>query len=271
MKGPIQKMVTRLDKPVSYQLPMGDGLVDLNPLIGTEIALTFCGSIFCIECGRKTSKSFNQGYCYPCFKKLAACDQCIVKPELCHFHLGTCREPEWGEANCFGPHVVYLANSSGLKVGITRASQVPTRWIDQGATQALPIFEVADRRTAGLLESTLRTSLSDRTDWRKMLKGEPDPLDLVAIRGELASRSTEILEKALPDSDHAKVAPAKTSSVCQIQYPVTRYPEKIKTHNFDKDQTVAGRLSGIKGQYLILRDVVFNVRKFAGYDMQLEC
>ncbi|NBP93900.1 MAG: DUF2797 domain-containing protein [Gammaproteobacteria bacterium] len=153
------------------------------------------GTISCIACGRNTNKSFNQGHCYPCFKRLASCDQCILKPELCHFHEGTCREPEWGKAQCFGPHVVYLANSSGLKVGITRASQIPTRWIDQGASQALPIFEVADRRTAGLIEAQMRSFVSDRTDWRKMLKGAPPPLCLKTERNRLLDGVREFVDQ----------------------------------------------------------------------------
>ena len=164
-------MRTELVDPVHYQLPVGEVLIDLNPLLGQEISLVYSGKIFCIECARKTNKSFNQGYCFPCLRRLAACDTCIVRPELCHYHEGTCREPQWGEAHCMQPHVVYLANSSGLKVGITRKTQVPTRWIDQGAIQALPIVEVDTRLQSGLIETALKSTVNDKTDWRRMLKG----------------------------------------------------------------------------------------------------
>ena len=143
--GRLRKMPAEAGDPVAYNLAIGDKRITLNDLIGHKVRLNFDGVIRCIHCDRTTKKSFNQGYCYPCFRKLAACDSCIMSPEKCHYHLGTCREPEWGEANCMVEHVVYLANSSGLKVGITRATQVPTRWIDQGAVTAIPMLRVASR------------------------------------------------------------------------------------------------------------------------------
>ena len=140
MLGCLEKMAVDLADPVVYRLRVGEARVDLNPLLGQSLALRYSGRIQCVHCGNKTNKSFSQGYCYPCFIKLAQCDMCIVKPETCHYAAGTCREPDWGKQFCFQPHVVYLANSSGIKVGITRRSQIPTRWIDQGAVQALPVF-----------------------------------------------------------------------------------------------------------------------------------
>ena len=167
--GNIEKMtgVLNADGSVAYSLPIGDALLEMNPLIGQGIRLTHSHTINCIACGRETKKSFAQGYCYPCFRSLAACDMCVMKPETCHYAEGTCREPEWGDTHCFIPHYVYLANSSGIKVGITRETQVPTRWIDQGATQALPIFEVSNRLQSGLIEVALKKYVSDRTDWRR--------------------------------------------------------------------------------------------------------
>ena len=135
--GNIVKMKVGHDTPVTYALPVGEQTVPLNPLLGKNISLCFDGEINCINCGRKTNKSFQQGYCYPCMQSLARCDLCILKPELCHYHKGSCREPEWGRDNCMIDHIVYLAVSSGLKVGITRHSQVPTRWIDQGAAAVM--------------------------------------------------------------------------------------------------------------------------------------
>ena len=135
MLGTLSKMKSELHSPVQYGLPLGDAVEPLNPHLGQRVQLRYTGRIFCVHCGRKTSKSFDQGYCFPCFRSLAQCDTCIVKPEQCHFAHGTCREPEWAQQFCFRSHTVYLANSSGLKVGITRDNQVPTRWIDQGAVQ----------------------------------------------------------------------------------------------------------------------------------------
>ncbi|MGE4634704.1 MAG: DUF2797 domain-containing protein [Arenicellales bacterium] len=268
--GVIQKMHTKAASPVEYQLPIGEALVGLNALLGRELEIEFCGEIFCLACGRKTNKSFNQGHCYPCFKRLAACDQCIIKPELCHFHKGTCREPDWGQAHCLQPHIVYLANSSGLKVGVTRATQIPTRWIDQGASQALPIFEVSERRIAGLLEVAIRTVVSDRTNWRRMLKGTPDQLDLVAERERLLAQADAAIAPVTEAIDPGQVRLMEEVSPVQIQYPVNQYPEKVTALNLDKTPRVAGRLLGIKGQYLILDSGVLNIRKFGGYRLTLE-
>ena len=193
MRGSIEKMRTKLQAPVRYELPIGDDAVDMNALMGETVTLSFTGNIFCVACGRKTKKSFNQGHCFPCLKRLASCDQCIVRPELCHYYEGTCREPQWGESHCLKPHVVYLANSSGLKVGVTRASQIPTRWIDQGASQAIVVFEVSERRIAGLLEATLRQVVADRTDWRRMLKGSPEALDMVRERDRILNEAADLI------------------------------------------------------------------------------
>ena len=124
MQGVLHKMQARLDDPVTYGMVLGDDVLPLNSLLGKPLELTWLGKISCVHCGRDTSKSFNQGYCYPCFQKLAACDSCIVSPEKCHFAAGTCREPSWAEQFCMTDHWVYLANSTGLKVGITRGNQV---------------------------------------------------------------------------------------------------------------------------------------------------
>ena len=182
-RGALSKMSTRLEQPVQYSLRLGEQDLDLNALLGQGVRLEYLGAIHCSHCGRKTKKSFSQGYCYPCFSKLAQCDTCIMSPERCHYAAGTCREPAWGEQFCMTEHVVYLANSSGAKVGITRATQVPTRWIDQGATQALPIMRVATRQQSGLVEDVLRSQVTDRTNWRAMLKGEAAPLDLAQLAG----------------------------------------------------------------------------------------
>ena len=266
-EGTLRKMRTQLDNPVHYQLPVGEVLIDFNPLLGQEISLAYSGRIFCIECDRKTSKSFNQGYCFPCLRRLAACDTCIVRPELCHYHEGTCREPQWGETHCMQPHVVYLANSSGLKVGITRKTQVPTRWIDQGAIQALPIAEVDTRLQSGFIETALKATVNDKTDWRRMLKGLQTEIDLMAeweeLRGSGDGMLTEFRSRFGP---HA-IRLSEYEEPTQISYPVLRYPEKVKAHNFDKEKAVNGMLEGIKGQYLILDQGVLNIRKFAGYEV----
>ena len=268
--GVIRKMVVEATEPVSYWLPMGEERLEVQPLLGSQISLEFTGRIYCIECGRKTTKSFNQGYCFPCLRSLAACDMCIVKPELCHYDQGTCREPAWGESHCMRPHVVYLANSSGLKVGITRASQVPTRWIDQGAVQALPLYEVDSRLQSGWLEVTLKRYISDRTDWRAMLKGDPSQLDLLVERDRLLGEASVDLAQCQLKIGSASMRLVDGAEEARFKYPVLVYPEKIKAHNFDKKARVEGCLQGVKGQYMILDTGVLNIRKFAGYEVDLQ-
>ena len=269
MLGCLEKMTTQLAEPVSYRLPIGDAELDLTPLIGRQIKLRYSGQIFCVHCRKKTGKSFNQGYCYPCFIKLAQCDMCIMKPETCHYAAGTCREPSWGEEFCFQPHIVYLANSSGIKVGITRQSQIPTRWIDQGAVQAIPVFQVTSRYISGLVEVVLAQHVSDKTSWQQMLKNNVQPLDLVVLRDELlatcAAELFAISEQFGVDAVHF-MADAK---VVDIHYPVLQYPVKVKSFNLDKDSEVSGVLQGIKGQYLLLDTGVINIRKFSGYEVEV--
>ncbi len=274
MNGNILKMRSTLgdaknNQPVQYQLPVGDELLPMNEHIGQTIKLTYNGEINCVACGRKTKKSFAQGHCYPCFRDLAACDMCIMKPETCHYSAGSCREPAWGEANCFIPHYVYLANASGIKVGITRGTQIPTRWIDQGAGQALPIFKVSNRLQSGLLEVVLKQHVSDRTDWRKMLKADSESLQLKDIRDELLAKCTDEIA-AIKNQQGEDSIQAIDEDVVEIKYPIEDYPEKVKSLNFDKQTEIEGKLTGIKGQYIILDTGVLNIRKFSGYNIEVD-
>ncbi|BAU75211.1 Hypothetical protein ppKF707_1712 [Metapseudomonas furukawaii] len=262
-------MAVRLEEPVQYAFRLDDAEIPANPLIGQALRLEYLGAIHCIHCGRKTKTSFSQGYCYPCFTKLAQCDSCIISPEKCHFEAGTCREPEWGERFCMTDHVVYLANSTGIKVGITRASQVPTRWIDQGASQALPIMRVATRQQSGFVEDLLRTRVADRTNWRAMLKGEVPALDLPAIRDELFEHCAEGL-RALQDRFGLQaIQPVTDLAPIEIKYPVDAYPTKVVSFDLDKTSVVEGTLRGIKGQYLILDTGVINLRKYTAYQLAI--
>lgn len=263
-------MITRLNDPVQYLLPIGGQQVDMNALIGQPVELSYNNAIHCIACGRKTSKSFNQGYCFPCFRSLAQCDTCIVKPELCHFAEGTCREADWGLQHCMQPHYVYLANSSGLKVGITRGTQIPTRWMDQGAVQAMPIVKVKDRLHSGLVEVALKGYVADKTSWQTMLKGEPETLDLPQARDALLDQCRTQLDELIKHRGGDAIELLDTSLVTDIHYPVKQYPSKVKSFNFDKTPTVHGTLLGIKGQYLILDGGVINIRKFGGYHIDLQ-
>ncbi|UTW45999.1 DUF2797 domain-containing protein [bacterium SCSIO 12696] len=267
--GHLKKMVVELADRVNYQLPLDDQRIDLNSLVGEHLRLEYQGEIHCNHCGRKTKKSFNQGYCYPCFSRLAQCDSCIISPEKCHYHQGTCREPEWGEQFCMTDHIVYLANSSGIKVGITRVNQVPTRWIDQGAVQALPILRVATRQQSGLVEDCLRQHVADKTNWRAMLKNDVVPVDLPAKRDELFDLCQKELDQLTERFGLNAIQPIEADPV-DIDYPVIEYPTKVTSFNFDKTPVVEGKLMGIKGQYLMFDSGVINIRKFTAYNVTVE-
>ncbi len=268
--GGVRKMKTELAEQVRYRLPLGESEVPMNELLEQHLQLRFDGVIHCVACGRKTSKSFNQGYCFPCFKSLAQCDSCIVSPEKCHYHLGTCREPEWGEANCMIEHFVYLANTSGLKVGITRHSQVPTRWMDQGATQAQPIFRVDSRLHSGVVEHLFKDHVADKTSWQAMLKGDADPLDLEAERSRLMQACAGGVEQLREQYGLQAITELAGAEETRISYPMLEYPAKVKSFNLDKTPQIEGTLLGIKGQYLVFDTGVINMRKYGGYELSLE-
>ena len=255
--GPVAKLRAFPENPVRYELPLGDAAVPLNGWLGKPVRFRHTGRIFCAHCGNLTKTSFNQGYCFKCMQALARCDMCIVKPELCHFRHGTCREPEWGEAHCMIEHTVYLANSSGLKVGITRSHQMRTRWMDQGAVQALPIARVKSRFDSGMVEIALGRLVPDKTNWRAMLQGKAEPIDLKAERDKLfAAWDAALPGERVWEEEHV------------FAYPVLAYPAKPAALNLDKQPEIAGELQGIKGQYLILSCGVINMRKYGGYELE---
>ncbi len=269
LAGALEKMAISANNggDALYQLVLGEENLGLNKLLEKSVQLEFQGQINCRHCQRLTKTSFSQGYCYPCFKRLAQCDSCMMSPEKCHFHLGTCREPEWGERVCFADHIVYLANSSGLKVGITRATQMPTRWLDQGATQALPIARVASRRLSGLLEDIFRTQMSDRTNWRAMLRGEAEPINLEAERDTLFANFAVQIDALKQEHGEAAIELLHTETTNEFSYPVLEYPTKVVSHNLEKTPIVAGTLLGLKGQYIILDTGVMNLRKYTSYQI----
>jgi len=228
--------------------------------VGYELQLEFTGTIACVYCGRTTKKTFNQGFCYPCFQARAEADICIVKPEKCHHGDPTdpCRDEAFAQSQCFQPHVLYVSLTSGLKVGITRRPNVPSRWLDQGATEAVPLAELPDRRRVGMLEARLRDEggLADKTHWTKLLKLERGEGDIESYAERVADMLAEM---------NATLLPAAERAVHRFRYPVLVYPQKVKSFNLDKDPQVGGVLQGIKGQYLIFDNGVINLRKYTGY------
>lgn len=258
--GHLRKMKTSLAEPVRYVLSLDGQEVEMNELLGHSIQLRFTGQIHCRICGRKTSKSFGEGYCYPDFLNHPENSPCIVRPELCEAHLGQGRDPEWEQQHHNQPHVVYLAKSSAVKVGVTRVEQIPTRWIDQGASEAILLAELPYRQLAGQLEVYLKDQLPDKTNWQQMLKGLVSTDNLLAMKDQVAS--------VLPEEFHEFIS--FNDDITRIHYPVSSYPAKVKALNLDKEASFGGKLTGIKGQYWLFEDgQVFNVRKHTSYEVEL--
>lgn len=252
----------------NYQLKLADERVALNEHLGQQIHFRHTGLIHCCACGQKTNKSFSQGYCYKCFTSLAECDACIMSPEKCHYHLDSCRNEDWADSHCMQNHVVYLANSSGLKVGITRGTQVPTRWFDQGASQAIPFVRVSTRYQSGLVEDALRQWVTDRTNWQAMLKHQVDTLDMESERARMFELADEALSGFEQRFGLQAIQRQTASKATMIEYPVHNYPAKVSSLSFDKSAEISGKLEGIKGQYLILDTGVLNIRRFTGYQVE---
>ncbi|MCZ6711393.1 MAG: DUF2797 domain-containing protein [Gammaproteobacteria bacterium] len=262
IEGTMQKLIVSNDDPVSYALALGkqsNAQLPLNPILGSALEIRFLGSISCQFCESPTLKSYGDGYCYSCFSRLARCDLCVLSPDRCHYHKGTCREPQWGDAFCMQPHIVYLANSSGPKVGITRAGYEVGRWLDQGARQALPIMAAATRRDAGIVEVALAEHLPDRTDWRRLVSREATQVDLIELREELKTK--------MP------VVPAGVTWIDErpltFNYPVIQYGHRLKRLRLDEEPVISGNLIGIKGQFLLFEHGVFNVRQHTSYHVRV--
>ncbi len=259
-QGNLSKMSAQLGNQIEYYLKLSEK-VHMNEYIGKSIRLEWNGQINCCSCGKITKKSFGQGFCYTCFISAPESAECILRPELCRAHLGEGRDPEWEEKHHNQPHIVYLAASSAVKVGITRVQQIPTRWIDQGATSAIRLAEVPNRYEAGRIEIALKEFFTDKTHWQKMLKNDIDEsIDLVEEKWSL--------EEHLPNDilDYF----SENDEIIDLNYPVLEYPSKVKSRSFEKTPIVEGVLKGIKGQYLIFEGgEVFNVRTHTGYYVEI--
>lgn len=270
IEGEIRKMSVHLNDEdiVEYKMIFFDSVtqeeksIPLNEHIGKKISLAFSGEIYCKKCGNKTKTSYNQGFCYKCFKNAPESAECIIRPELCRAHLGEGRDVEWEEKNHNQPHYVYLAATDVVKVGVTRSTQIPTRWIDQGASEAIILAETPNRYLAGVIEVALKSEFTDKTNWRKMLLNHIDEsIDLEEIKWRL--------EELLP-SDIVEYF-SEEDDVTAIDYPVLEYPIKITSLNLDKSPEIKGRLLGIKGQYFLLDSGrVINIRRHTSYKVKFQ-
>ncbi len=252
----LKKMSTELKNEVQYYLNVKNHYLNLNQFLGRKIEISFEG-YQCMSCGEE-KKIFRQGFCYDCFYKSPAVGEWIIRPELSKAHLNIeDRDLDFEKQVQLKPHIVYLALSSNVKVGVTRKTQIPTRWIDQGATKAIEFVEVPNRYLAGITEVVLKNYVSDKTSWQKMLKNEISEADLLEER--------EKLKSYIPDEVKPYFSENNTK-ITEISYPVLKYPSKIKSLNIEKTQSYSGKLMGIKGQYLIFEDgTVFNIRNNEGF------
>jgi hypothetical protein len=259
--GVLNKMLTSFINPVQYFLRLGDDKVPMNSLIGNKIKLQWTGNIYCTVCNKRTSKSFGEGMCYPCFANGTENAECILRPELCEAHLGKGRDAEWENRNHFKPHFVYLALTNSVKVGVTRGDQLPTRWIDQGAHKGIVLAETPYRQLAGFIEVVLKDHVSDKTNWQRMLKNE-------------SSNGLSLLEEKIRIHqlipEHFQQYKYASDEVVEITYPVLEYPQKVTSISFEKMACIDMKLIGIRGQYFIFENgFVINIRSKSGYEVEL--
>lgn len=258
-RGVLQKMQTELTSPIQYYLVFEDSFLNVNQLLGKEIEIQFEG-FQCLNCG-KQKKIFRQGFCYDCFMSSPAAGDWIMKPELSTAHLDVeDRDLDYEKRVQLQPHIVYLALSSKVKVGVTRKTQVPTRWIDQGAIQAVPIVEVPNRYLAGITEVALKNHFADKTSWQKMLKNDVLITDLQEERKKTFNWIPKEVQQYFPEE----------AMLYNLEFPVLQYPKKVSTLNLDKTPLYTGKITGIKGQYLLFEDgTVFNIRSNEGYVVKI--
>jgi len=259
--GNLLKMRSEYNHPVDYFLSLGAEEIYLNALLGKEISFEHNGVINCIHCGRKTQKSFNQGFCFNCFQTAPEADQSVVRPELSMAQFGISKDMDWANEHDLIEHYVYLSITSGLKVGVTRYHQIPTRWIDQGAVSAVKLAKTPNRHIAGIIESVMKQHVADTTKWQAMLKNEIDgSIDLMAEKVRLSKYLHPELQKYIDPENE----------IIHIEYPGVSFFDKIETISFDKTVSIKGVLKRVKGQYLIFDGGrVLNIRKHNGYFVKM--
>lgn len=260
-QGVLKKMLSENSSPIQYYIDFDNDFINLNQLLDKNIRIKFI-KFECLNCG-EDKKIFRQGYCYDCFYKMPQTGDWVINPELSTAHLDQeDRDLEYEKEVQLKPHIVYLANSSDIKVGVTRKTQIPTRWIDQGAHEAICILEAPNRYLAGITEVALKNHVSDKTNWRKMLTNDIIDADLNAEKERLSAFIPDEAKPYYLSNNHQEI---------HLEFPVTQYPAKVKSLSLDKTTEFFGVLKGIKGQYLIFEDgTVFNVRGSEGYVVSLE-
>ncbi|MBE98420.1 DUF2797 domain-containing protein [Flavobacterium coralii] len=259
-EGVLTKMQTEAGSPIQYYLVFENSFLNVNQLLGRDVEINFMG-YSCLNCSKK-KKIYRMGYCYDCFYSIPAAGDWIMRPELSTAHLDVAdRDLEYEKRVQLQPHVVYLACSSDLKVGVTRKTQVPVRWIDQGACSAMPLVEVPNRYLAGITEVALKQHLGDKINWKKMLLNQVTDFDLATKRQEMRTYLPHEVKEFFDSTPERLYV---------LEYPVLQYPAKIKSLNLVTTPVYSGKLIGIKGQYLIFEDgTVMNVRAYEGFSVQI--
>lgn len=255
-------MRAELADTVKYFLQCDDIEIDMNKIIGKNLRIEFKNRINCIHCGANTKTSFHQGYCYSCFSSIPQCDVGVLNPEKDMSHLGISRDMEWAKENSLIDHYVYLAYTGDLKVGVTRHTQIPTRWIDQGAISAIKLAKTPYRHLAGVIETSLKAHMSDKTNWSKMLLSSKTEVDLKLAKKNAAGLIPDELKKYV----------SFDNSITELEYPFNPAGfSKFSSISLDKTQEITSKLVGIKGQYLIFENSdVINIRKHNGYFVEIE-
>lgn len=261
MKLILSKMLTKHREPILYELGSDESQIDLNSSMNKKIKISWNGVIICRKCKKMTKKSFGEGFCYPCFMDAPEASPCILKPELCQGHIGIGRDLQYEEKNHNQPHAVYLASTDKVKVGVTRSTQIPTRWIDQGANKAIVLAITPNRYLAGVLEVSLKSIYSDKTNWRSMLKNLTDEsIDLEEEKWSCFELLPSDMQQYFVEDD----------TIYNFIYPSEKNPTKVSSINLQKTPIIEGVLTGIKGQYLIFdNEYVFNIRRHTSFEIEL--
>jgi hypothetical protein len=257
----LTKMRSSLDNgAVSYFIATETSEVALNELLGKQISIRYLNEIHCVSCGAKIKKSYMQGYCYNCYITVPETEECVLNPEKCRAHLGVARNMEYSKTHCLIPHYVYLSLTSDIKVGVTRNTQIPTRWIDQGAEKAIIVARTPNRYTAGIIEVFLKAHFNDKTNWSKMLQGNYErAVNLVDEKARVAGILPGVMKGLVVPEDE----------VTELAYPVLTLPETLKSVDLATTPVVEGTLNAIKGQYLIIGNNAINIRRHTGYKVDL--
>lgn len=258
----ISKMGSELNNGVvDYFMMVDNDRIKMNDLLGSKVKITFTGEINCQSCGALTRKSFMQGYCYNCYLTAPETEECVLNPEKCKAHLGVARDIEYSKTHCLIPHYVYLSLTSDVKVGVTRNTQIPTRWIDQGAAKALIVAQTPNRYIAGLVEVFLKAHYNDKTNWKKMLLSDVDSsADLLSEKHKMAGLLPPVMKSLI--TEHCETV--------ELSYPAISIPDNVQSVDLMRDTSFEGPLTAIKGQYLIVGHNAFNVRRHTGYKIYME-